>query len=152
MSRAHSPIFPSLHLRDRSFSNPSVALPTSQLILQPFCCFTYVTVHSPTLLSLLLRHKLFTYVTWRAAQCKMQRTIFLTTDYETPNSRDTARPLVAEFGARSARSATAKAFCGIDRRTAVTRFYSIDVRKTCPLDGRLQWGKQGQVLRSQIRD
>ena len=50
-----------------SFSNPSVALPTSQLILQPFHCFTYVIAHSPTLLSLLLRHKLFAYVTWRAA-------------------------------------------------------------------------------------
>ena len=36
---------------------------TSQLILQPFRCFTYVTAHSPTLLSLLLRHRLFTYVT-----------------------------------------------------------------------------------------
>ena len=58
--RAHCPNFPSLHLRHNSFSNPSVALPTSQLILQPFRCFTYVTVHSPTLLSLLLRHKLFT--------------------------------------------------------------------------------------------
>ena len=43
-----------------SFSNPSVALPTSQLILQSFRCFTYVAVHSPTLLSLLLRHKLLT--------------------------------------------------------------------------------------------
>ena len=48
---AHSPTFPSLHLRHNSFSNPSVALPTSQLILQPFRCFTYVTVHAPTLLS-----------------------------------------------------------------------------------------------------
>ena len=37
-----------------SFSNPSVALPKSQLILQPFCSFTYVTVHSPALLLLLL--------------------------------------------------------------------------------------------------
>ena len=43
-----SPTFPSLHLRHNSFSNPSVALTTSQLILQPFRCFTYVTVHSPT--------------------------------------------------------------------------------------------------------
>ena len=60
MSRAHSPTIPSLHLRQNSFSNPSVALPTSQLILQPFRCFTYVTVHSPTLLLLLLCHKLFT--------------------------------------------------------------------------------------------
>ena len=66
-SSAHSPIFPSLHLRHSSFSNPSVALPTSQLILQPFRCFTYITAHSPTLLLLLLRHRLFTYVTWRAA-------------------------------------------------------------------------------------
>ena len=69
-SRAQSPTFPSLHLCHNLFSNSSVALPTSQLILQLFSCFTYVTVHSPTLLSLLLRHKLilkpfrhFTYVT-----------------------------------------------------------------------------------------
>ena len=48
-SRAHSPTFP------------------SQLIPQPFRCFTYVTAHSPTLLSLLLRYRLFAYVTWRAA-------------------------------------------------------------------------------------
>ena len=53
MSSAHSPTFPSLHLRRNSFSNPSVALPTSQLILQPFRCFIYVTVHSPIILSLL---------------------------------------------------------------------------------------------------
>ena len=37
----------------RSFSNLSI--------------FTYVTAHSPTLLSLLLRHRLFTYFTWRSA-------------------------------------------------------------------------------------
>ena len=64
---AHSPNFQSLHLRHNSFSNHSVALPTSQLILQPLRCFTYVTVHSPILLSLLLRHRLFTYFIWRAA-------------------------------------------------------------------------------------
>ena len=40
---------------------------TSQLIIQPFRCFSYVITHSPTLLSLLLRHRLFTYVIWRAA-------------------------------------------------------------------------------------
>ena len=59
-NEAPSPNFPSLHLCQNSFSNPSVALPTSQLILQSFRCFTYVTVHSPTFLLLLLRHKLFT--------------------------------------------------------------------------------------------
>ena len=63
----HSQNFPSLHLLYSSFSSSSVALPTSQLILQPFRCFTYVTTHSPTLLSPLLRHRIFTYVTWRVA-------------------------------------------------------------------------------------
>ena len=47
MSRAHSPTFLSFHLHHSSFSNPSIALPTSQLILQPFRCLTYVTAHSP---------------------------------------------------------------------------------------------------------
>ena len=46
---------------------PFVALPTSQLILQPFPRFTYVTDHSPTLPLLHLRHRHFTYVTWRVA-------------------------------------------------------------------------------------
>ena len=58
-SSAHSPTFPSLHLRHSSFSNPFVSLPTSQLILQPFRCFTYVTAHSLTLPSLYLRHSSF---------------------------------------------------------------------------------------------
>ena len=53
----HSPTLPSLHLRHNSFSNPSLASPTSQLILQPFRSFTYVTDHSLTLLSPLLRHR-----------------------------------------------------------------------------------------------
>ena len=38
----------SLHLRHSSFSNPSAVLPTSQVILQPFRCFTYVIGISPT--------------------------------------------------------------------------------------------------------
>ena len=50
--------------------NEQSALPRSQLILQPFRHFTYVTAHSLTLLSLLLRQRLFTYVTWRAAHVK----------------------------------------------------------------------------------
>ena len=73
MSRAHSPTFPSLHLRHSLFSNPSVVLSTSQLILQPFRCFTYVTAHSPKLLSLHLCHRFFTYVTWRAAHGLVKR-------------------------------------------------------------------------------
>ena len=48
-------------------NNPFLASPTSQLILQPYRCYTYVTAHSPNIVSLLLRHRLFTYVIWRAA-------------------------------------------------------------------------------------
>ena len=76
----HSPTLPSLYLRHSSFPNPSVALPTSQFILQPFFRFSYVTSsslnseqssfsnlsvtsptsqHSPTLPSLYLRHSSF---------------------------------------------------------------------------------------------
>ena len=39
---AHSPTLPSLYLHHSSFTNPSVALPTSHLILQPFFRFSYV--------------------------------------------------------------------------------------------------------------
>ena len=77
MSSAHS-----------SFYNPSLALPTSQLIPQPFRCFTYVTAHSPTLLSPLLRHRIFTYVTWRAAQ---SRPWYTDTDTDTHTHTHTHR-------------------------------------------------------------
>ena len=62
--------FPSYHLRHSSLSNPSVTLPMShsptfsvtspmsQLIIQRFRRFTYVTAHYPTLPSLYLRHSL----------------------------------------------------------------------------------------------
>ena len=42
-----------------SFSKLSVASPTSQLIIQPFPRFSYVTAHSPTLPLLHLRHSSF---------------------------------------------------------------------------------------------
>ena len=58
-SSAHSPSFQSLHLHHSSFSNPSLALPTSQLILQHFPRFTYITAHSPTLPLLYLHHSSF---------------------------------------------------------------------------------------------
>ena len=48
---AHSPTLPSLYLRHSSFSNPSVASPTSQLILS--------RAHSPSFPSLHLRHSSF---------------------------------------------------------------------------------------------
>ena len=59
MSSARSPTFPSLHLSHCSFSNSSIVLPTSQLILQPFRRFTYVTAHSATIPLLHLRHSSF---------------------------------------------------------------------------------------------
>ena len=45
---AHYPTLPSLYLGHSSFSNASVASPTSQLILQPFFRFSYVTDSSLT--------------------------------------------------------------------------------------------------------
>ena len=50
-------------MRLNSFSNPYIASPTSQLILQPFLRFTHVTVHSTALPLLHLHHRHFTYVT-----------------------------------------------------------------------------------------
>ena len=44
-----------------SFSNPYIASPTSQLILQPFRRITYVTAHSTALPLLHLHHRDFTY-------------------------------------------------------------------------------------------
>ena len=57
----HSPTLPSLYLCHSSFSNPSVASPTSQLIPQHFFRFSYLTsrAHSPTFPSLHLRHSSF---------------------------------------------------------------------------------------------
>ena len=40
-------------------SEELVTSPTSELILQPFRRFTYITAHSPTLLLLHLRHSSF---------------------------------------------------------------------------------------------
>ena len=73
----HSPTLTSLYLRHSSFSNPSVASPTSQFIIQPFFCFSYVissslnspcsfsnlSVTSPTSQLILQPFRLFTYVT-----------------------------------------------------------------------------------------
>ena len=70
---AHSTNLPLLYPRHSSFSNPSVASPTSQLILQlffrfsyvscdigeAFSHFTYVTANSTTLPSLYPRHSSF---------------------------------------------------------------------------------------------
>ena len=55
----HSPTLPWLYLHHSSFSNPSVALHTSQLILQPFRGFTYIAAHSPTLPWLYQHHSSF---------------------------------------------------------------------------------------------
>ena len=59
MSSDHSPTFPSLHLHQSSFCNPSGALPTSRLFLKHVRCFTYVTAHSPTFPSLHLHQRSF---------------------------------------------------------------------------------------------
>ena len=54
----------------RMRQSPYVASPTSQLILQPFRRFTYVTARSTTLPLHNLRHRHFKYVTWRTAHAQ----------------------------------------------------------------------------------
>ena len=50
-----------------SFSKLSVAFPTSQLIVQPFRRFIYVTAHSPAILLLHLRHSSFSNPSFASA-------------------------------------------------------------------------------------
>ena len=52
-------------------AEPYIASPTSQLIVQPFRCFTYITAHSTALPLLHIHHRHFTYVTWWAAHAPM---------------------------------------------------------------------------------
>ena len=59
----NSPTLTSLHLSLSLFSNPSAALSTSQLVLQPFRCFIYVIDTSPTSQLILQRFRRFIYVT-----------------------------------------------------------------------------------------
>ena len=62
-AKPNSPTLTLLHLRHCSFYNPSAALPTSQLFLHPFRCFTYVICTSPTSQLILQPFRRFTYVT-----------------------------------------------------------------------------------------
>ena len=110
----HSQTLPSLYLRHSSFSNPSVASPTvtvhspthpllhltSQLILQPFRCFTYchssfsnpsvasptVTAHSPTLPLLHLRHDSFSNPSFASPKSQFILQSFIRLSYVTSSS------------------------------------------------------------------
>ena len=70
----HSPTLPSLYLRHSSFYNPSVASPISQLILQPFFRFSYVTGSSltsfgePMLVTSLELFDVFSWY-WKGSSC-----------------------------------------------------------------------------------
>ena len=55
------------HSSFSSLANPFVASSTSQLIIQHFRRFTYITTCSSTLPSLHLRHMHYTNTNWRAA-------------------------------------------------------------------------------------
>ena len=97
---AQFPILPLLHLRHSSFSNPSFASPTlqalhlihlklcsfsnlsvtspmSQLIIQPFRRFTYITAHSATLPLLHLRHSSFSNPSFASPTLKVLHLIHL---------------------------------------------------------------------------
>ena len=87
------PTSQALRLRHSSFSNPSIASSTPQLILQPFHRFTYVTGHFTTLPLLHLRHRHFTYFTWRAVhaqgmnkQCVVDQLVTASTKFRSSHS------------------------------------------------------------------
>ena len=102
-----APLFPSLHLRHRSFSNPSVALPTSQLIsnlsfaltssqalliLQFFRHFTDVTAHSPTLPSLYLHHSSFPNPSVASPTSQLILQPFIRSDFVTGSAHSPISP------------------------------------------------------------
>ena len=61
----------------RSFPNLSVTSPTSQLILQPFCHFTYISAHSPTLSLLHLHHSSFSSLSFASLTSQVLHLIHL---------------------------------------------------------------------------
>ena len=89
-----SEALPLIHLASQqsSFSNLSVTSPTSQLILQPFCRFTYVTAHSPTLPLLHLRHSSFSNPSFASPMSQLILQSFRRFTYVTAHS--TALPLL----------------------------------------------------------
>ena len=95
-SRPHSPTLPSRYLRHDSFSNPFVALPTSQLVLQPFRRFTYVTAHSPTLPLLYLHHSSFSNPSVASPTSQFILQLFFRFSYVTSSSlNSTGEPPMA---------------------------------------------------------
>ena len=60
-----------------SFSNLSVTSPTSQIILQPFRCFTYVTAHSPTVPLLHLRQSSYSNPSFASPTSQALHLIYL---------------------------------------------------------------------------
>ena len=124
MSRVHSPIFQSLHLRHSSFwfSKLSVTSPTSQfipqpffrfsyvtssslnspgepaeLILQPFRHFIYVTTHSPTLPSLYLHHSSFSNPSFASPMSQFILQPFFCFSYVTSSSLNSPGELPMVF-------------------------------------------------------
>ena len=70
-----------------SFSNPNIASPTSQLNLQPFHSFTYVTAHSTALPLLHLRHSSFANPSAALPTSQVIPQTFLCFTYVTGTSR-----------------------------------------------------------------
>ena len=69
-----------------------VTSPTSQLIVQPFRCFTYVTAHSPTLPLLHLRHSSFSNPSFASPTSQAFHLIHLASR-PCPNNFQTSYPM-----------------------------------------------------------
>ena len=75
-----------------SFSNLSIASPTSQLILQPFRHLTYVTTHSPTHPSLHLYHSSFSNSSYASPTSQALHCSFYNLSVTSPTSQLTLQP------------------------------------------------------------
>ena len=94
----HSPTLPLLLLRHSSFSNPSVALPTSQSSFSNLSQFTYVTTHSLTLPSLYPCHSSFSNSSLASRTSKFILQPFFRFSYVTSSSLNSpGKPLMGRL-------------------------------------------------------
>ena len=105
-----------------SFPNPSVTLPMSQLILQLFSCFTYVTTHSPTFPSIHLCHSSFSNPSIPSPMLQLILQAFSHLTYVTPHSDSPSFPSLhlrnSSFSSPSFASPTSQVFTYVTWRAA----------------------------------
>ena len=122
-----SPTSQALHLRHRSFSNPSAASSAPQLILQPFCCFTYVTGTSPTLPGEQPMYESFIRMSKRQNMSCQQGDYFINLDFKLEQAQKPSTMLRISFSNPFIASPTSQLFLQHFRRFAYVTARSTDL-------------------------